>query len=124
MESNGRQDHSPHRDVKPGDVVRIETDHPTSNGQFGTVVRTEEWGVHLETRFGSGRYRAAWGEFLPVPNTELLDPDDPQPAPPTRKVVPRPTPTGDPCPTCGSVNLVRTGSCVTCQDCGHNEGCG
>jgi ribonucleoside-diphosphate reductase alpha chain len=32
--------------------------------------------------------------------------------------------TGDICPTCGSFNMVRTGSCVTCQDCGNNSGCG
>ena len=34
------------------------------------------------------------------------------------------TTTGNPCPNCQGGNMVRTGSCVTCQDCGHNEGCG
>lgn len=32
--------------------------------------------------------------------------------------------TGRYCPSCGGAKLVRTGSCETCQDCGHNEGCG
>lgn len=34
------------------------------------------------------------------------------------------TATGDVCRECGGLSLVRTGSCVTCQDCGANEGCG
>jgi len=34
------------------------------------------------------------------------------------------TPTGNPCPHCGGANAVRTGSCITCLDCGTNEGCG
>jgi hypothetical protein len=32
--------------------------------------------------------------------------------------------TGNVCTGCGGFNLVRTGSCETCQDCGHNAGCG
>lgn len=36
----------------------------------------------------------------------------------------RRTPTGNPCPVCQGTNLVRTGTCVTCLDCSHNEGCG
>lgn len=32
--------------------------------------------------------------------------------------------TGDACHQCGSFNTVRTGTCLTCADCGSNEGCG
>ena len=31
---------------------------------------------------------------------------------------------GNPCAVCGSMQVVRTGSCETCQECGHNDGCG
>lgn len=30
---------------------------------------------------------------------------------------------GDLCGFCGGSNMLRTGTCVTCQDCGTNEGC-
>lgn len=32
--------------------------------------------------------------------------------------------TGDVCRSCYSHRLKRTGSCITCEDCGSNEGCG
>ena len=32
--------------------------------------------------------------------------------------------TGDACRECGSLRMVRTGTCTTCQSCGANEGCG
>lgn len=32
--------------------------------------------------------------------------------------------TGDMCPNCQGVRMRRTGTCVTCEDCQHNEGCG
>jgi hypothetical protein len=33
--------------------------------------------------------------------------------------------TGEACGRCGSLNLVRTGTCKTCQDCGDSSGgCG
>lgn len=41
-----------------------------------------------------------------------------------RRPPPSLAPTGDICRTCGGCNLVRTGACLTCQDCGTNEGCG
>lgn len=30
---------------------------------------------------------------------------------------------GDPCPTCGAMTLVRTGSCATCASCHNTSGC-
>jgi len=32
--------------------------------------------------------------------------------------------TGKYCKDCGGANMIRTGTCETCQDCGSNEGCG
>ena len=34
-----------------------------------------------------------------------------------------PMPSGDLCPSCGGL-VVRTGTCMTCQSCGFNTGCG
>lgn len=31
---------------------------------------------------------------------------------------------GQQCDKCGSMNMLRTGTCVTCQNCGENSGCG
>ena len=39
----------------------------------------------------------------------------------------QPTPvlthTGDCCQDCGSINLLRTGTCAVCSDCGSSQGC-
>lgn len=86
-----------------------------ANGKTAVVSSVEDWGVHALTNFGSGRIRLHWTEFLPLGVTDLVNPD---------MTLQRKTPTGNPCPGCGGANLVRTGSCVTCQDCGYNEGCG
>ena len=32
--------------------------------------------------------------------------------------------TGETCGVCGSMAVVRTGTCTTCQDCGSQTGCG
>ena len=32
--------------------------------------------------------------------------------------------TGNPCPNCHGLFMVRTGTCMTCQACGFNTGCG
>lgn len=37
-------------------------------------------------------------------------------------VRPAPRYSGDVCHTCGSPNMVRTGTCLTCQDCGDSSG--
>ena len=31
--------------------------------------------------------------------------------------------TGDACPACGSVAVIRSGACLTCRDCGATSGC-
>lgn len=32
-------------------------------------------------------------------------------------------PSGEACRECGNFNLVRSGTCMTCQDCGTTTGC-
>lgn len=32
--------------------------------------------------------------------------------------------TGQTCRQCGHFQVIRTGTCLTCQACGYNEGCG
>ena len=36
----------------------------------------------------------------------------------------KPEMTGNSCRQCGHFQVVRTGTCLTCQACGYNEGCG
>lgn len=31
--------------------------------------------------------------------------------------------TGDPCTTCGSMRMVRSGACAKCDECGNTSGC-
>lgn len=129
--------------IKVGDEVRLATGHPLSNGKLGRVVEFiqhdgELVGAVLETNWdrpndrdgtSTKLFRAAWHEMEPTDVTEYLNPHANGNG---RHKVHRngkarthePAPTGDPCPDCGGINLVRTGTCVTCQDCGRNEGCG
>lgn len=115
----------------PGCEVRVATSHPLSNGKLARVVSLHDWGAVLETNFGTRSYRAAWHEMEPVVVTELVNPEANGHAPSagilrnhTIRVVMSSILTGDACSVCQGVNLVRTGTCVTCQDCGANEGCG
>lgn len=125
-----------HLAVRPGDPIRIEMANADgsasrANGKMATVEsigydeKGKAWGVFALTNFGTGRIRLAWSEFLPLDVTDLVNPDQNlMRHNGTHFMSETRTPTGNPCPQCGGVNLVRTGSCVTCQDCAYNEGCG
>lgn len=114
--------------IYPGREVRLATDHPLSNGKLGRVVSLHDWGAVLETNFATRSYRATWSEMEPVETTELVNPEvngrHENGVARNHTIRTVLTLTGDVCPACQGVNLVRTGSCVTCQDCGANEGCG
>ena len=43
---------------------------------------------------------------------------------PRRKAQPQPGFTGDFCDHCGLPAMIRTGTCLTCQNCGATSGCG
>jgi hypothetical protein len=100
-----------------GDTVRIVTpDNPRLHGAQAVVASVEEWGCHLKTRAAAtGRFRAHWTE---------MEFEEDRPLREVSGKVKKAETTGNCCPGCGGWQLVRTGSCVTCQDCGHNEGCG
>jgi hypothetical protein len=97
--------------LKPGDRVELVTpDNPRLNGAAATVRAVESWGAHVDTpAAAAGRFRAAWHEMRVVGRGPVKAGGQQ---------------TGRFCPACGGAQVVRTGSCETCQDCGHNEGCG
>ncbi len=88
--------------VTPGTKVVINTpDNPRLHKSVGVVDAVEAWGAYVLTpAAATGRFRALHSEMQIV------------------------TYTGDACDTCGSVRLRRAGSCLVCEDCGSNSGCG
>jgi hypothetical protein len=91
------------QDVRVGVTVVLRVpENPRLNGTNATVQATTEWGAHLSApAAATGKFRALWSEI------EFIEQ----------------SPIGDPCPTCGGLNLVRCGACLTCQDCGTSSGC-
>ena len=49
------------------------------------------------------------GGFLPCPSRRFV-------------AAPRPQLSGDLCATCGGAQMIRTGTCLTCVDCGSTSG--
>jgi hypothetical protein len=99
--------------MKPGDKVILNVpENPRVHGSTAYIFQIEEWGAHVATRAtATGHFRAHWSEM-----TTEGQPDHPN----TNEV----DYSGDQCKDCGSLSLVRTGSCLTCQQCGWNGGCG
>jgi len=96
--------------MKPGDKVILNVpENPRIHGSPAYIFLLEEWGAHVATRAtATGHFRAHWSEMEQENPTQNAQPDY----------------TGDQCHECGSMSLVRTGSCLTCQQCGWNGGCG
>jgi len=94
-------------EVKIGMEVLIDApENPRLHESPAMVTELAEWGAHLNApAAATGKFRALWFEMN-------------KPAP--RKAVQ----TGEACDMCGGFNIVRTGTCKTCQDCGDNSGCG
>lgn len=122
--------------VQPGTPVRINCpENPRLHGTEAQVVQVESWGAHLlAPAAATGKYRAAWQE-MEIVDTILCPPTAPTPTPVTnghpslddsshRTSIKSLGYTGNICPNCQGCRMIRTGSCVTCEDCGHNEGCG
>jgi hypothetical protein len=106
-----------------GERVYLHTDNERLNGELAVVEAVEAWGCHVvsvaPTWRGStsNRYRAGWDEMILAQETVTV--------PPARAADARPRQggfTGDSCGNCGSFAVVRTGTCATCQDCGHSVG--
>ena len=92
-------------------VVLVTPGNPRLDGAHGVVLQVHPWGCYVATgRAATGTYRAAWCEMIPASGGNGRA----QPY----------SPTGEFCVTCGGCNLVRSGSCSTCQTCGSTTGCG
>lgn len=81
------------------------------HGKEGIIYEVTEYGAIVRTNVGSGFFRALFSEMV-LEGTET-----------TNGVHVKKEYTGNCCVDCGSTNLLRTGSCETCQDCGRSSGC-
>lgn len=103
-------------DWTEGTAVRIVTpDNERLDGQLASVLHLMPWGAILTTSVGSGEFRALWEEMVPLPKTNGTHSGK-------RDTVTNYT--GDPCSYCGSMNVVRAGTCGHCLDCNNSTGCG
>lgn len=103
-----------HAMVKPGDAVVLRVpDNQFLHGVRAVVVELADWGAHVSTSVGSGRFRAAWDEMVKVP-----------PGTTARPAVKFAGYTGDVCDRCGSSRMRRSGTCLVCDCCGDTSGCG
>ena len=139
--------------LKPGTMVRLVTpDNLRLHGAIARVESITTWGAYVKTPVaGSGQYRALFEEMEPAgpelggdvvgetlagsdtPVGLSYEPSSVKPVSTAFKRVngngkhtqpARWELTGNFCKACGGMNVVRTGSCETCQDCGDNSGCG
>lgn len=86
-----------------GDRIRLNVpENAQLHGTEATVTQLTEWGAYVDApAAATGQFRALWSEMEPA--VEYA---------------------GECCTTCGSINMIRTGACKTCQDCGSAGGCG
>ena len=87
--------------VKPGDMV--------SERKWLIAVDTATWALEL-----------LLDESLPAPNAPAPKAAPQQSA---RSVAKLKGYTGDTCPDCGNLSMVRNGTCLKCDDCGSTTGC-
>lgn len=98
--------------MKAKDLVRINApENERLHGTLATVLVVEEWGAHLHAPAAeTQRFRAHWSEMEPVDKTTLAQKNGGHY-------------TGNSCSQCGSFDLMRSGTCETCLNCGHGNGC-
>jgi hypothetical protein len=103
-------------DLRPGSKVRLVVpENPRLHGAAGVVEAVTGYGAVVRTpAAGSGRFRALSEEMAPDGGNGGGYPD--------RLLLPAPT--GEVCGRCGGGNMIRTGACTTCGDCGESGGCG
>lgn len=99
--------------LKPGDRVILNCpENERLHGKTGKVQKLMKWGAFVLTdAAGTGQYRAGWDE-MEKQGVHL-----------NGNAGKETSYTGDPCDTCGSYRVMRTGKCGTCQDCGSTSGC-
>ncbi len=94
----------------PGkDVVLIVPDNPGLHGRDAKIESLTEWGAHVVTGVGSGKFRAFFSEMRLKGEKTHSSRDEGF--------------TGDACDQCGSLRMRRNGSCLLCVDCGSTSGC-
>jgi ribonucleoside-diphosphate reductase alpha chain len=108
--------------VEPEQLMRLRGDHkPESQGQtFGPAASGGMTPLFSEAET-AGTVQA------PVPALAIPSHSSPaatKPAPASAfKVAREKGYTGDPCPECGHLTMVRNGACLKCQTCGATTGC-
>ena len=98
-------------------VVRLKVpENGRLHNALGEVASVEAWGCHVATRAAAtGRFRALFAEM------ELIAPGRPVQQ---REVSAKDMGyTGNCCARCGSMKMVKSGSCDCCQECGETSGC-
>lgn len=102
------------------DVILNVPNNEFVHGQEATVIELTEWGAHVTTSVGSGRFRALHSEM--VVKGDSWPEHEPLSAYTVQRAVTEGY-TGGFCDHCGSHRVKRTGPCSTCQDCGMSGGC-
>ncbi|KAA2237791.1 hypothetical protein [Salinarimonas soli] len=109
--------------IREGEWVRIEVTATTTSGEPVTIL----FHVSPDEALAIAQVTADAGGGAIDPQAAAPREARPSAAPstaPTRASARAQGFTGDACTVCGSFTLVRTGTCVTCQSCGNNAGCG
>jgi ribonucleoside-diphosphate reductase alpha chain len=116
--------------------VRLFTpDNLVFHGAEATVEELTDWGAHVSTgAAATGRFRALWCEMrhlteTPMPDEIILSAVLREGAGKNGTATAREQArvegfSGDVCPQCSSIKMIRAGVCLTCVDCGSTSGCG
>lgn len=104
--------------IRVGAMVQLVTpDNQRLNGKFATVKQPTHYGALLFCPDAySGEFRASWEEMIYVDspyNTSTADNTESKAQ----------GYTGDVCPKCSSLKMVRNQSCLLCMDCFETTGC-
>lgn len=104
--------------LKSGSRVVLQVpDNPHLHDHEAVVVILTEWGAHVATGVGSGRFRALHSEMVPLADTNGHS-EEVAGARESGY-------TGNVCDNCQSSRMVRRGACEYCEDCGTaSGGCG
>jgi hypothetical protein len=118
-------------DVEPQERVMLWCpENPRLHGTEAVIRKIEEWGAVVSApAAASGIYRAGWDEMVKPPatlgNGDSSAHEDLHSFTPIHRERPNNNlgvPTGDVCLKCGGF-MFRSGSCLTCSNCGENTGC-
>lgn len=89
----------------------------------GIVRRVEDWGAVVATPAAfSGEFRATWDEMIAIDKIDIIRTNSTATVHEAARMSGY---TGDVCPNCQGMRMVRTGTCVQCEDCQTSSGgCG